>query len=276
VLSSLIPSSSALTHFVRPTHRSATISPRTTQELLPEPKIYLNCLVLGDGPNNVFPVEISASVGKLKDAIKDKKRPAWDSIIADSLVLWKVSISFDEFEAKLANAQNPEDVPGSEKLKPVDALSEHFLPLELKRIHIIVERPVGEQFTPVLFPFLKTFVHSTLLLDPSRTSAGEYITLFLFAWAVLTTARLFFFTPYSSFSSWLWFGCLLLSFHYLSRHLIPACLLLTVVLPRFPHLWPCVNLFLLSFGFMLSIQTHLSPLNPKTSSETFSSTPLFA
>ena len=34
---------------------------------------------------------------------------------------------------------------------------------------------------------------------------------------------------------------------------------LTVVLPHFPHLWPCGNPFLLSFGFMFSIQTRLSP-----------------
>ena len=154
MLSSLISSSSAPTHFVRP--NSPSVYPRTAQELLPEPKIHLNCFILGDDPNNVFPVEISesATVGKLKDAIKDKKKITFQGVDADSLVLWKVSISFDEFEAKLANAQNPEDVHGSEKLKPVDALSEHFLPLEQKRIHIIMERPAGEQFTlgPLPFP----------------------------------------------------------------------------------------------------------------------------
>jgi hypothetical protein len=49
--------------------------------------------VLSDGPDRVFPVEIDQekSVGALKDAIKDKKRPAFDDMPADRLDLWKVS-----------------------------------------------------------------------------------------------------------------------------------------------------------------------------------------
>jgi hypothetical protein len=54
----------------------------------------LQCWVLGDDPQRVFPAEISKTktVGSLKDVIKDKKKPQFDSIAADVLDLWKVRI----------------------------------------------------------------------------------------------------------------------------------------------------------------------------------------
>ena len=54
----------------------------------------LNCLVLSHDASHIFPIEIAESktVGMLKDAIKDKKRPALDHIPADTLVLRKISI----------------------------------------------------------------------------------------------------------------------------------------------------------------------------------------
>ena len=53
----------------------------------------LNCWILGDDSRRVFPVKISSSetVGYLKKAIKDEKKPKLDAITADSLDLWKVS-----------------------------------------------------------------------------------------------------------------------------------------------------------------------------------------
>ena len=53
----------------------------------------LNCWVLGDDPKRIFPVKIAKrkTVGGLKDAIKDKKKPEFDDYAADSLDLWKVS-----------------------------------------------------------------------------------------------------------------------------------------------------------------------------------------
>jgi hypothetical protein len=55
--------------------------------------IFLNCLVLGGGPGNIFAIEIASTkdVGALKEAIKDKKKHAFDSVDADSLKLWGVS-----------------------------------------------------------------------------------------------------------------------------------------------------------------------------------------
>ena len=55
----------------------------------------LNCWVLGDDPERVFSVKIAKSetVDALKDAIKEKKQNAFVNLDADSLDLWKVSMS---------------------------------------------------------------------------------------------------------------------------------------------------------------------------------------
>lgn len=49
--------------------------------------------VLGDDPQRIFPVKIanSETVGALKKAIKDEKKPEFDDYVTDLLVLWKVS-----------------------------------------------------------------------------------------------------------------------------------------------------------------------------------------
>jgi hypothetical protein len=58
-------------------------------------ELQLNCWVLGGGddPDRIFPVKIAKNetVGTLKKAIKDEKKPAFDHLTADSLSLWKVS-----------------------------------------------------------------------------------------------------------------------------------------------------------------------------------------
>src|ERR1700720_5055208 len=61
----------------------------------PERMLNLNCWVHGDEPQNVFPVKIARdeTVGALKKAIKEEKKPLFDHIPADSLELWKVSNS---------------------------------------------------------------------------------------------------------------------------------------------------------------------------------------
>jgi hypothetical protein len=61
---------------------------------LPQPDpltLELNCIVQGDEPTHAFPVEISntKNVGALRDAIKDKKKPAFETVPADTLKLWK-------------------------------------------------------------------------------------------------------------------------------------------------------------------------------------------
>ena len=55
--------------------------------------ITLQCWVIGNDPSRVFPVEIAKTktIGALKKAIKDEKKPEFDQLVADILVLWKVS-----------------------------------------------------------------------------------------------------------------------------------------------------------------------------------------
>lgn len=55
--------------------------------------LHLNCIVLGDDPSHIFPINIAQTrtVGDLKDMIKDKKKRYFDHVDADSLKLWKVS-----------------------------------------------------------------------------------------------------------------------------------------------------------------------------------------
>ncbi len=40
-------------------------------------------------------IAANKSVGSLKDAVKEKKKPEFDHVSADTLVLWKVSIPVD-------------------------------------------------------------------------------------------------------------------------------------------------------------------------------------
>jgi hypothetical protein len=60
--------------------------------------INLNCWTHGEDLGHIFPVEIAATktVGALKNAIKEKKRPAFDHVPAYTLKLWKVTIPADE------------------------------------------------------------------------------------------------------------------------------------------------------------------------------------
>ncbi|KAM6492778.1 hypothetical protein JOM56_012502, partial [Amanita muscaria] len=85
----------------------------------------LYCWVLGEESGHIFPVKIASteSVGALKKAIKDKKRPQFDHIPADTLVLWNVSIHFDSnLERNLENL----DLDGVPPLSPWLKLSSVF------------------------------------------------------------------------------------------------------------------------------------------------------
>jgi len=78
------------------------------------------------------------SVGFLKDDIKEEKKPAFDRVPADTLVLWKDSVSIHGLPEK------PSDVnfPHKMLLSPVDILSEVFsgIPKE-GHLHIVVKQP---------------------------------------------------------------------------------------------------------------------------------------
>ena len=96
--------------------------------------------MLGDDASHIFSVEIqkSKTVSTLKDAIKDKKRPAFDHVPADTLVLWKVSIAVN---GNLAENLDP-DIINDDPLLPVNRLSKVFSdPPEDGHLHIVVQAP---------------------------------------------------------------------------------------------------------------------------------------
>jgi hypothetical protein len=57
--------------------------------------LQLWCWVEGDDHKHTFPIEImgSKTVSELKDAIKKKKEHTFQEVDADTLMLWKVSMS---------------------------------------------------------------------------------------------------------------------------------------------------------------------------------------
>jgi hypothetical protein len=94
-----------------------------------------------------FPVKIekTASVGELKRAIREEKRPELDDIAADSLTLWVVSIPVEELQE--AAIRHPNSLAGSTQLKIVtDSLSQVFTGENAPKtcIQVIAQRPSGE------------------------------------------------------------------------------------------------------------------------------------
>jgi len=55
--------------------------------------ISINCLVLGDDLSCIFEIQIAstATVSALKDVIKEKRQPAFNTVVASHLQLWRVS-----------------------------------------------------------------------------------------------------------------------------------------------------------------------------------------
>jgi hypothetical protein len=123
---------------------SLTVTHSVLPPSLPSvPLLELNCFLQGDDAGNVFPVKIARteSVGTLKEAIKEKKLVAFERVDADSLKLWKVSISDDGLKENVSNVIRDE-----EALSPVVQLSDVFTEVLIrKHVHIIVKSPrIGE------------------------------------------------------------------------------------------------------------------------------------
>jgi hypothetical protein len=106
--------------------------------------LQLNCWVFGDDVSRVFPVKITntESVGTLKKAIKEEKKPAFDHVTADSLALWKVSFPVNHsLQQNLANL----DLTDETSLSFVDDLFDLFSNVPpSKHLHIVVKPRVGK------------------------------------------------------------------------------------------------------------------------------------
>jgi len=105
----------------------------------------INCLVLGDDPSHVFPVEIASNktVGTLKELIKEKKQHAFEHVDADTLELFKVSFPVDDdLHATLKNFHSERDAGRVQYLsRSVARLKGLFGDLDDEHIHLIVQPP---------------------------------------------------------------------------------------------------------------------------------------
>jgi Crinkler effector protein N-terminal domain len=122
----------------------------------------LRCWVHGDDPDYIFPVEIAATktVGDLKKAIKEEKKHAFRDVDADILVLWKVSIAFDDsFNENLKNL-DLDDVPLLSARRKLSAVGLDQ-PTD-DQLNIVIKAPVGERS-----PF------SVFMMIPDLTSLPE-------------------------------------------------------------------------------------------------------
>lgn len=111
-----------------------------------------------DHPNCIFPVKIAPTetVGALKKAIKEEKKPALDHLSADTLGLWNVSISVDSaLEKNLGSF----DFALETLLLPTEELSTLFPKWPAKsQLHIVVfvlgEPDTAHPAEKGVFPFL--------------------------------------------------------------------------------------------------------------------------
>ena len=109
----------------------------------------LFCYVLGEGCNNTFVVNIKEdeTVADLKKAIKEKKSPKFNDILADSLTLWKASVPYSLNLKKEVEALNLVDDDSLQRLR---ILSDIFSSgLDRSHVHIIVDRPRSGELQPL-------------------------------------------------------------------------------------------------------------------------------
>ncbi|KAG0008054.1 hypothetical protein BGZ80_003913, partial [Entomortierella chlamydospora] len=101
--------------------------------------IKLFCILNGDSSSFSVTIPLDASVGDLKDAVKEKKNPRSDDYAADELALFQISVlSSRKRQIILSNYTKELDDPTSD-------ISEVFGTAPAKRtIHVIVQRPSAD------------------------------------------------------------------------------------------------------------------------------------
>ena len=127
-------------------------------------ELNLNCWIIDDGANRIFPVEIAGTktVGHLKKAIKAEKTPVFDHTPADALDLWQVSVRcFDasRFTPELWQVNIPADdgLPEAVSKLNLDAVKPLWSVKRLsglfeaalfadENVHIVIRRPPNGVF----------------------------------------------------------------------------------------------------------------------------------
>ncbi|KAG1901794.1 uncharacterized protein F5891DRAFT_1187269 [Suillus fuscotomentosus] len=112
-------------------------------------RLKLNCIVLGNNPRHIFPVDIERTeiVGDLKEVIKDKKRPEFDHVATDRLELWKVDLPINEM---IEHNLNNLTLDPTKSLSPVDEMVEIFPDAPPRKyLHIIIQCPPAVSSGPL-------------------------------------------------------------------------------------------------------------------------------
>jgi hypothetical protein len=102
----------------------------------------INCWILGDKSEHIFPVKISRNenVAVLKDAIKTKKLITLNDVDAVTLIQYNVSIPYSPQLAEHAAALELDKL----EINPFDKLSQVFADGLLRTdVHVVVEVPQG-------------------------------------------------------------------------------------------------------------------------------------
>ena len=137
-------------HLSLPVERLGTIfndiKERHIHIIVKRPYLRLFCYVKDDDSNDIFEVKIGndQSVAALKDAIKEKKKPDFDHIPADSLDIFKVSIDADERLGATLHVLQLKDDPknGIRHLSlSNERLGTIFNDINERHIHVIVKLP---------------------------------------------------------------------------------------------------------------------------------------
>ncbi|KAG1904988.1 uncharacterized protein F5891DRAFT_976565 [Suillus fuscotomentosus] len=100
--------------------------------------LYLNCIILGDDPSHIVPINIAQmwTVGDLKDLIKDKK----------NLKLWKVNLSFND---PLKHTLESLELDHEKSLSPIDGM-----------LKVFNSSPQSKNFLKMLLPFRGNLLNS--------------------------------------------------------------------------------------------------------------------
>ena len=103
--------------------------------------------MFGEPRSRIFTVKIEGTktVSVLRDAIKEKKRPAFDCIPADNLVLWKVKLDLETGLDVLKTIEVESFDQDGDQLQPWRQLLRVFGDVpERGHLHIIVRDPTSK------------------------------------------------------------------------------------------------------------------------------------
>ena len=123
----------------------------------------LNCWVLGEDSTRIFPVEIdrNKNVGALKEAIKEKKKPAFDHLASDSLDVWNVSIPINEdtdLQAHVKGLRLDEKKP----LWALKGLHRTFSDLDPETLHVVVKSPLLSVSADLFFSLCNSYLFAVV------------------------------------------------------------------------------------------------------------------